>query len=239
MSTDGTSQDRVVCANHPEAAAPYVCQRCQRAVCYECCYSLADGSVCCKTCFQSIAEPPVPAPSAVARPRVVVRSSPTVTATASAFPVTQGRGTCVQHPSVLSIARCKRCGAGSCATCDFVFPGNLHYCPVCATKAGRELSPRRKQYLTAAYCLAGASTLTLVLLIGLAAGGMLDDESGGSIWGMLFILFFGVPATIGTGMGLSAWRPGANPVSVWIALVWNALMQGGMLLLMIIGIFSS
>src|SRR5512140_512758 len=48
------------CPQHPETVATYICERCQKAICFECCYSLPDGSICCKTCWEqpAVAEQP-------------------------------------------------------------------------------------------------------------------------------------------------------------------------------------
>ena len=53
---------------------------------------------------------------------------------------------------------------------------------------------------------------------------------------MLFVLF---PAIAGLGLGISAKdRRLATPPWVWMAIIWNALLVGSFVLLMIIGLLS-
>jgi hypothetical protein len=139
----------------------------------------------------------------------------------------------------MPIARCHSCGAGSCRTCDFVFPVNLHFCPVCVASVTGKLSPRRKKYLIAACVLAAWSSLGFVGFLGGAAAGLAEGPGSEMIWGVLLLLLVGLPSVFGTALGMSARRPGGpNPVPVWIALIWNALLLGGIVLLIVIGNFS-
>lgn len=237
MSAETQSGSPATCLQHPEALAECVCARCQTAVCVECCYSLPDKSVCCKSCYHAEPKP-------TTSPASILPSTPPPLRLATLQPVgqqafrpaaTMPGQSCVQHPNVMSVARCQSCGVGSCRTCDFVFPGNLHYCPVCVASATNKLSPRRKKYLIAAYILAAWSSLGFVGFLGGAAAG-LTEAMGTGMLGMLFLLLVGLPAIIGTATGMSARRPGGpNSIAVWIALVWNALVLGGMVLLIIIG----
>jgi hypothetical protein len=137
----------------------------------------------------------------------------------------------------MPVARCHGCGAGSCRTCDVVFPGNLHYCPVCAAAATGQLSPRRKKYVITAYALAGWATVGLVLFFAVAVAGTLEDTEGGEIAAALFLMVLvGLPTIIGTAFGMSAKRAGGpNPVSVWVAFIWNALLAAGLVALIVIG----
>jgi len=253
MSAETQSGASATCPLHPAVAAHFVCGRCQTAVCVDCCYKMADGSVCCKTCYhaeplsQSAAEPAAqPAPAVTPPPLPAASSSPwrvtinKASTPAAAYLPTRHLGVgCVQHPRVMAVANCENCGAPSCPTCDFVFPGKLHFCPVCIGEGTNKLSPRRKKYMIAAYALGVWSSLGLVALITGVAAGLADDAVGELIVGFGVILLIGLPAIIGTGLGMSAKRPGGpNPFPVWIALVWNALILGGFILLMILGNLS-
>ena len=226
------------CPQHPESAAHFVCARCQTAVCGDCCYTMPDGTVCCKSCYGSETTLETPATStppplrlapyqAIPKPAVRI------------VPVSPGQKGCVQHPAVMPVAYCYNCGAGSCRTCDFVFPVNLHYCPVCVTAAAGQLSPRRRKYMVVAFILAAFASLGLVLFFGGAIAGMMaDNPAAETILGLALLLLVGSPSIVGTGLGMSAKRPGGpNPISIWLALVWNALLLGGLVLLIVIGNF--
>lgn len=243
---NGETQSGAMCPNHPETPGQFVCARCQTAVCVECCYTLPDASVCCKTCYH--AESPPAATAAPAATIAPVKAAPSLRL-ASYQPVAHtqqpqrgfapptGQG-CVQHPHVRAMSRCHNCGAGSCLTCDFLFPGNYHFCPVCVATGSGKLSPRRKKYMIAAFILAAWSSLGFALFFGGAAAGLADGEMGEMLLGILMILLAGVPAVVGTALGMSARRPGGpNPVSVWIALIWNSLLFAGLALLVIVGSF--
>lgn len=238
------------CPQHPGVSADFVCAQCQTAVCVECCYSLPNGSVCCKNCYAQGAEParpePSPEPAVPAAPgglRISGKGAPAIrvatsTHTAAVRPVVAATIgiPCVQHPHVGAVARCKLCGAGSCHTCDFLFPGNVHLCPVCATTTKSRLSPLRKKYLIAAFCLAGWASLGLLVLMSGLLAGLGEDKVTEVILGLVLVALIAVPAVVGTGLGMSTLRKGGpNPISAWIALVWNALLMAAILLLMVIG----
>jgi len=235
MSNETSSGSNVTCLQHPGVVAQFVCSRCQTAVCVECCYTMPDGSVCCKSCYNTEASsPPVPATPLAAPSLKLAVSQPTVRETSRNVPPPGGG--CVQHPHVLPVARCNTCGAASCRTCDFMFPPNLHFCPVCAVSATGTISPRRKKYLIAAYVLAGWSSLGFIGFIGGAAAGLAEGAGAEVALGILLLLFVGVPSIVGTAMGMSAKRPGGpNPISVWIAFIWNALILSGFALMTIVG----
>ena len=118
------------------------------------------------------------------------------------------------------------CGKGSCVTCDFFFPPNLHICPVCVATAHSNLTPRRKKYTIAGFTLAVVASLGVALY-------MANTIVGGPPLLSLVILGLGtqIPAAIGTGVAWAAIKPGGpNPISVYVAIVWNALLLGAMML---------
>jgi hypothetical protein len=211
IMTAGSAWDgQRMCAQHPNVATSTVCARCGVAICETCAFQGKDGG---KLCLRCVANLPVfsnePAPPAV-----------------------PAGSCCVQHPSVAATQQCKLCGAFMCATCDFVMPGNLHVCPVCATAPRAALSPRRKKSMIASYVLAAVATLGMGAgFSGLLAGSN-NQERG------MFLMFFGlVPALAGMGMGFSAInRRLTNPMSLWIATIWNSVFVAGWLLLSVIGI---
>ena len=126
-----------------------------------------------------------------------------------------------------------------CRICDFQFPANLHYCPVCITSFAGKLSPRRKRYMITAYVLAAWSSIGFVCLIAGVAASMGESELGETLVGLALMVLVGFPVIIGTAFGMSAKRPGGpNPVSVWVAFIWNMLLLAGFALLMVMGMFA-
>ena len=155
----------------------------------------------------------------------------------AAPPIPQGIN-CVQHPSVAATRQCKLCGAFMCTTCDFELPGNLHVCPSCATAPRTALSPRRKKLMWGAFGFAIFATIGMAVLMSGALAGMAEDKVGEQALGILFSLFVLVPAVVGMGMGLSAIdRRLSNPISLWIATIWNITLVGAFVLLCIVGVF--
>lgn len=243
MSTETSSTPGSVCPQHPDASADYVCVHCQTAVCGDCCYALPEGGYSCKTCYHAEPAPenppapsPPPLPALMPPPLRLAVHQPVERPVARAVTPQPGRG-CVQHAHVMPVAQCYNCGANVCRTCDFVFPGNLHFCPVCVTSATGKLSPRRKKYLITAFILAGWATLGMVLFFAGAVAGVIGDGPGAEMAaGMFLLLLVGLPSIIGTALGMSARRPGGpNPVSIWIALIWSALVMGGMMAMIVVG----
>jgi hypothetical protein len=80
--------------------------------------------------------------------------------------------------------------------------------------------------------------LGLLLLLSGALADMAEDPTMVFVLGFMIILLMLVPSSIGTALGMSALRKGANPISVWIALVWNALALAALAGLILIGNFS-
>lgn len=147
--------------------------------------------------------------------------------------------TCAVHAGQPAVALCASCGAASCATCDFVFPGDVHVCPRCVEKPRTGLSDRRKKSLLYAYLLAGWSTVGLAVV----ASGMLakaaSTPEGSKAIGLLMTLFVLLPGAAGLAVGLGTLdRRLSNPPSVWGAAIWNGLIVGLFMLLVVIGIFS-
>lgn len=217
------------CTQHPLVQAAFVCRVCAKPMCWTCAFREPDGSVLCPECFVHAGQ------VQPARPGPPRADGLETVATELAPP----GGRCVQHPQVMATQRCKLCGAFMCGTCDFVLPGNIHLCPACAAKPRSGLSPKRKKLLIGAFALAIWATVGMTCLFcGLFAGlarSKADQEALGTVL-MLFVLF---PAVIGLGLGISVKdRRLTNPPSIWIAIIWNAIMVGSFLLLSIIGLLS-
>ena len=142
-------------------------------------------------------------------------------------------GPCQNHPQNRASARCGRCSAAICPTCDFAFPANLHLCPRCVTLKP-ELSPSRKSMVTAAFILAVVATFAAILVFSGAMAGTSVLLVGLFIqWVMLDT------SVIGTGLAFGAIdRRLGTPASVWVAAFWNLTIVVIGLLLFIIGIMS-
>lgn len=137
-----------------------------------------------------------------------------------------------------AVCSCSSCGAGICATCDFAFAGGMHLCPTCATSAPKKLSSRRKTLVGWAYVMAAWSTLALPLLS--MAGSNIRSRSDQEAYGVVFMLLVFVPTLVGTALAVAARdRHLANPPSMTAALVWNAIILALLMVLILVGLFSS
>ena len=205
-----------MCAQHTKVTAVNACWDCGTAMCDTCTFEGSDGSKLCANCK-------------IRRGSVITPEAPPA--------IPQGVN-CVQHPSVAATRQCKLCGAYMCATCDFELPGNLHVCPPCAVAPRTALSPRRRKLMWGAYGFAIFSTIGMAALMGGAAAGMAQGPAGEQAIGVLFMLFVLVPSVVGMGMGLSAIdRRLSNPISLWIATIWNIALIVAFVLLCVVGLF--
>jgi hypothetical protein len=159
---------------------------------------------------------------------------------------------CSTHREVPAIARCNTCGQPICQTCDFAFPMSvgqpsgvlglgtapqvaLHLCPRCASAPRPKVQGSRKKYLMWSYGLAVWSTLALLALFVLAPNMQTRDdlETMSTIVGNLIIW----PSLVGTALGVSSIdRRLANPFSIKVPAIWNGVILGVFILLMIIGL---
>jgi hypothetical protein len=137
---------------------------------------------------------------------------------------------CVQHPTVAAVQLCNVCGAGVCATCDFAQPGEIHVCPRCMTASRDELAPKRKKLMIWSYVLAIWCTFGMAVLF---SGAVAGEQSLAALVG--YAIF--IPSLIGTALGFSAVdRRLVNPISLWIAAIWNGLLLVIYLVLIFIGL---
>src|ERR1041385_6923282 len=223
-STSGPAP--TLCPRHPDKLAAFVCERCRRAFCIHCCHTMPDGTISCLECLNTPATVELKPVLRMADPPPLPQEEPV------AVSLPRGAG-CIQHPNTAPVATCQLCGAGSCATCDFSFPDNLHLCPVCAPTAHARTTPKRRKFLVASYVLAAWSTLWAVLVFNGALAGLVNaaDKSAEFVLGIIIIAVVFIPSSVGTGLGFSAMaRHAPNPISVWIAAIWNALILGAMML---------
>lgn len=143
---------------------------------------------------------------------------------------------CQQHPDVQAVMRCRICSKGACAVCDFELPGNVHVCPACLEKEpATEVSAKRRKLMVIGLVLGAFSTLMLIM----TASGAFFRMFGGYSQALDVVVtsLMRWPAQIGVGLSVSALdqRLG-NSMGMWIAVVWNALLLGIVLLLIIIGL---
>lgn len=209
------------CANHPNLPAIFLCRRCGAAICELCGFPQTDGSRLCPACA------------------TVHSAAPAFRSGVSAVALAVQNRNCPQHPNVAAVQICQICGAPMCATCDFLLPGNFHVCPKCATTPQTSLSPKRKRLLIGSFAMAGWCTLVMAALLSGAFRNMVTDKASEEAFGLLisFILF--IPSIIGTALGVSSMdRRLSNTMAMWIATIWNGLILGGFILLMIIGIMK-
>lgn len=131
---------------------------------------------------------------------------------------------CCRHTHVPAVQRCASCRRGVCVTCDFHLGAHFHLCPDCVEVKDQDLSDRRKNLRMWSYLLAGFGTA-------LFAGAM---ATGSEITSQLAF----VSIIVGTGLGFGALdRRLGNPPSLWGAAIWNSVVLGIFLVLIVIGLF--
>ncbi len=144
---------------------------------------------------------------------------------------------CVQHTHLQATGQCQSCGAFMCDTCVFDLPGGIKICPACAAAPKPALSPKRKKYLVSSFVLAGWCTLVLGALMSGAFKSVVTDKESEQALGVLLMFILLVPSIVGLALGLSSMeRRMGNTLAMWIATVWNGIILGGFLLLIIIGL---
>jgi hypothetical protein len=215
-----------MCADHPDLRAAFVCGLCGRAICTLCAFTRTDGTRICTICANTAA------PVAEEGPKLVGRGH---------LPPEQVSFLkCIQHPNVGAVHVCKGCGAPVCATCDFSLPGDLHLCPRCVVAPPRRISKSRRVLLGFAYALAAYGTIGLGLLTSGALSSFFDSQSRRQLLGVLFSFGLFFPAIVGAALGISCLdRRLNNPATVWIAAVWNSLLLGLHIILIVIGNLKS
>jgi hypothetical protein len=144
---------------------------------------------------------------------------------------------CAQHAKVQATQQCRRCGGYMCPTCDFAFPGGIHFCPTCVSSADEGLSGRRKKFMIWAYVLAAWSTVGMTCLLSGAMSGMVHNKEEQTALGWVLLIFVLAPAITGLSLGLTAKRKQvSNPATLWIAIIWNAILIASFVVLMLIGL---
>jgi hypothetical protein len=188
-----------MCSRHTAVPATVACQRCGKPLCDTCSFPVAGGRTVCLDC--------VP----FERPRQRTEPVPE--------PIPAGVF-CLQHRNVAATQKCKTCGAYMCHTCDFVFPGNIHLCPVCATASQSALSPKRKKCLIASFVLAAFATIVLAFIRTHLAGRPVTAEER-TAYGFAILFFVDGSSIAGLSLGIAAKPRQKTPIAVWLAIAWN------------------
>jgi hypothetical protein len=146
---------------------------------------------------------------------------------------------CETHLSVPAVTHCKVCYRLICATCDFAFPGDIHFCPACAVAADGKMSPSRTKMARWSLGLAIGSTaslLTMFLILAALQPEPKEAEAIGRVLG-------GIPiwaSLIGLGLGLASRRRKVlSPVLIKVGISWNAVVLVVWFLMSIFGILMS
>ena len=207
------------CLRHAGLDATCACARCHALICDTCAFPQENGLILCPTCATSPVGDTVPMPL-IATP---------------ALPLADGT-VCVLHAKVPAIRRCAQCDAAMCTTCDFAFPGGIHLCPACATTSKTRLTGKQKAHVGWSLGLAVWTTLGTALLLTGALDEAVTEEPLASLVGSILLF----PSLIGLALGISTFERGMkSPPLVWIGTIWNGVLLGIWLLLIIVGLTMS
>jgi hypothetical protein len=211
------------CRWHPSMDAVGLCADCGAGVCGVCSFSLEPaGGHLCPLCAQRRASGGAP---------------PVLQAPTPAEPEVPAGARCRQHPDVEATSKCKLCGTFLCKTCVFEIPGGFKLCPACATAPRSALSHKRKILLIGSFVAAAWCSLVLGALMGGFFRDMARQKEGQQMLGTLLMFILIIPSIIGVALGCSAMeRRMTNTMAIWIATIWNSIILGSFILLMIYGL---
>jgi hypothetical protein len=209
---------KTVCANHENLPAVFLCGRCQNPICDLCAVPQDDGSRLCPACV------------------AVPGSGPAVRSGIPAVSLAVANRTCRQHRQVAAVQICQNCGDAMCGTCDFLLPGNLHLCPICATAAPGAMSSKRKKMLIGSFALGVWCTVMFTAIL----GGVFREAARESqvALGFVFTIVLLLPAAFGVALAVNAKGRHTGSIGVWAAILWNGLIMGAFVLLALIGSMS-
>lgn len=145
---------------------------------------------------------------------------------------------CAQHTEVASVARCRVCGNGVCAICDFALPGGIHVCPSCIeTRNDDEISPKRTRNAWIAIGFATLATIIIALTVSgvfhRAVGVSTDDEAVNTVTGNLMLW----PVIAGMGFAFASFdRRLRKTAVIWTAVIWNCALMSLFLLFLVVGL---
>lgn len=161
---------------------------------------------------------------------------------------------CYLHPTAVASGYCGVCRLPICQTCDFSFATgtgeptgvlNLggsrqiatHLCPRCAGAPRQNVKGSRRNLVVWSYVLAGWSTLAFLLQFLAARVEHTKENTQAIVVAMAYLVLF--PALIGTALGMAGIdRRLSNPTWIKAPAIWNGIILGIFLLLMIIGLLK-
>lgn len=156
-------------------------------------------------------------PTAIAR-----RANPTI-------------GMCAAHPEVEAYERCRACSKTVCPTCDFSWPGDVHFCPACVERSAvGEIDPARKRLTNIAIGLASWSTILMALMFGGAFSTLFEDPETGRVADLIITNAILWPLFFGTGLSISAIEPKLQNTGLMKGVAWwNGALTGVMVLIIV------
>jgi len=87
------------------------------------------------------------------------------------------------------------------------------------------------------YVLAAWSTVGMTCLVSGALSGMVRTKEDQTALGWVLLIFVLGPAITGLSFGVTTKRKqGSNPATLWIAIIWNAILVASFVVLMLIGL---
>ena len=208
--------DTSMCRNHPGVHSIAACASCGAGVCSTCQFPQPDGRILCPDCATGSLTPGT---------RIGFGDAPT------APPGTM----CRIHPTAPAVHQCKACAAPICATCDFAFAGGVHLCPSCATKPQTGLSRKRKTLVGWSIALAALATAAGVAMFAVVLSASDYDDVQVIDVILTQVVFWLTLVGLGVGFAATDKRLG-NPFIVWVGVIWNLVLLGLLVLLIIVGI---
>lgn len=168
----------------------------------------------------------------------LVPDTPEIEAVAPVADLKLGGKMCTNHPAVSAFTSCNRCHIPICKTCAFTLREGYNLCPACASSGDQTMSPKRRKNMLWSFVFAGISTLFFIAFwIAMAAVQTEAEAEGAATIIGMFILITGV---VGMGYGFSAIDKRLhNPVSLWMATIWNIVLVAIYILLCVVGILIS
>jgi hypothetical protein len=143
---------------------------------------------------------------------------------------------CSRHPEIAAVRYCRLCSTPMCQTCDFELPGYFHICPGCATNPKREMGSGRKRNLIIGYALAVWTTVAMAAIFAGALAGTVKTKEDQEMVGIAMALLVFFPALAGAALSVSTIdRKLGTPPVVWGAVIWNSVIVGVWLILIVIG----
>ena len=208
-------QEGAKCINHPAIDATNVCFWCGSPVCATCEFSQPDGRFLCNNCVSGRISGPGEATTLVPEGQM-----------------------CEAHPTVQATQLCIKCNKAICQTCAFIFPGDVVLCPDCATTSTSSMSKNRKKCAIWSVVLAIWATLSFVAFFTVSV--VIESEVALILLDLFFSIFVLIPSLVGIALGFSAKeRRLSTPPLVWIGIIWNAILLGLLILLILIGLTMS